>query len=138
MPDGAAADVGLADLVHLDGAHDAAIHAVALEAVLEREGVDHRREHAHVVALRAVHAGCRALDAAEDVAAAHDDGHLDAVLPHGLDLVGEPLRHLGVNAEVLVTHEGLAGELQKNALVLVGRQAILHSSGRHDRYASQP
>ena len=32
-------DVGLGDLAHLDGAHHAAVHAVALEAVLEREGL---------------------------------------------------------------------------------------------------
>ena len=34
VPDGATADVGLGDLVHLDGAHDAALHPVTLESVL--------------------------------------------------------------------------------------------------------
>jgi hypothetical protein len=65
--------------VHLDGAHDAAVHFVALEAVLEREGVDDGGQHAHVVCLRAVHAARRTGEAAEDVAAADDDGDLDAV-----------------------------------------------------------
>ena len=35
MADGAAANVGLGDLLHLDGGHHAAVHANALEAVLQ-------------------------------------------------------------------------------------------------------
>ena len=118
MADRAAPDVGLGDLAHLDGAHDAAVHAVALEAVLEGEGVDDGGEHAHVVALGAVHARGGPGEAAEDVAPAHDDGDLHAGLPDGLDLLGEALRDRGVDAEGLLPHQGLAGKLEQDAVIL--------------------
>ena len=49
-----------------------------LERVLEREAVHDRREHADVVAGRAVHPARRGGQPAEDVAAADDDADLDA------------------------------------------------------------
>ena len=52
----------------------------ALERLLQRERVHDRGEHADVVGLGAVHALGRSGQAAEDVAAADDDGDLDAVL----------------------------------------------------------
>ena len=118
MADGAAADVGLGDLAHGDGAHDAAVHAGVLEGVLKRERVHDGREHAHGVALGAVHAAGGHLDAAEDVAAADDDGDLDARVVDRADLVGQAGRNGGIDAELLAAHEGLAGKLEEHALVL--------------------
>ena len=57
------------------------------EGVLQREGVDDRGQHAHVVGLRPVHADGAGGDAAEDVAAADDDGQLHA---EGLDFAHLP------------------------------------------------
>ena len=74
----AAADVRLGDLVHRDRAHDPGRRVGALDRVLEREAVHDGREHADVVAGRAVHALRRRSHAAEDVAAADDDADLDA------------------------------------------------------------
>ena len=125
VADGAATDVGLGDLAHLDGAHDTAVHPVALEAVLERERVNDCGEHAHVVALRTVHAGSRTLKAAEDVPATYDDGDLDAGLADRGDLLGEPLRNGGIDAVGLVAHQRLPRELEKNALVPYISQADL-------------
>ena len=82
VTDGAAADVGLGDLADLERRHHARRDAALLERVLQRERVDDGGEHAHVVALRAVHAGARALEAAEDVAAADDDADLHPVGVH--------------------------------------------------------
>ena len=48
-----------------------------LEEVLQREGVHHGAEHAHVVGPATVHAALGQLGAAEEVAAADDDGDLD-------------------------------------------------------------
>ena len=48
-----------------------------LERVLQRQRVDDRGEHAHVVGLGAVHAGTGAGHAAPDVAAADDDRDVD-------------------------------------------------------------
>ena len=52
----AAADVGLGDLGDRDRRLHARVHAVLLERVLQRQRVEDGREHAHVVAGRAVHA----------------------------------------------------------------------------------
>ena len=50
----------------------------ALQARLQRQPVDDRRQHAHVVGGRALHATRAGRLAAPDVAAADDDGDLDA------------------------------------------------------------
>ena len=78
VADGAAADVRLGDLVHGDRGHDPRRHAGPLECVLQREAVHDRREHADVVARRAVHALRGGGQAAEDVPAADHDADLDA------------------------------------------------------------
>ena len=105
--------------MHLDGAHHAAIHAVLLKAVLQGQRVDDRGEHAHVVALRAVHALRGALDATIDVTAAHDHGNLDAVVIGGLDCLRDALRNRRIDAEVTLAHQGLARELQQDTVVFV-------------------
>ena len=56
VADRAAPDVRLGDLVHRDRGHDPGRHAGPLEGVLEGQAVHDRREHADVVAGRAVHA----------------------------------------------------------------------------------
>ena len=78
VADGAAANVRLGELLISIAVMHARRHARTLERVLQRERVDDRREHAHVVALRAIHAFAGALEAAEDVAAADDDAELHA------------------------------------------------------------
>ena len=50
--------------------------AELLERILDRERVQHGREHAGVVARGAIHAGARSREAAEDVPAADDDRDL--------------------------------------------------------------
>src|SRR5690606_31614358 len=74
VADGAAADVVLADVVDLDGAHDPDLAAELFQGVLHGQGVDDRGEHAHLVAGDAVHAGGGQAGAAEDVATADDQG----------------------------------------------------------------
>ena len=69
-------------------------------------------------------AGCTG-DAAEDVAAANDDADLDAVVVDDLDLLGKMIDDLGVDAVAALPHEGLTGELEQHALVLIVRQGIL-------------
>ena len=60
-----------------------------LERVLQRQRVDHRGEHAHVVGGRAVHALGAGREAAEQVAAADDDGGLHAELLDLADVLGD-------------------------------------------------
>jgi hypothetical protein len=78
VADGAAADVRLGDLRHVDGRLHPGRLAEALERVLQRQRVDDRGQHAHVVGGRAVHAARARGQAAEDVAATDDDRRLNA------------------------------------------------------------
>src|SRR5690606_37042183 len=70
VPDRAAANVILADLVDLQRGHRAGGDAAPLERILQRERIDDRREHAHVIGRHAIHAGLGKPRAAKDVAAA--------------------------------------------------------------------
>ena len=116
MPDRAAPDVRLGDLADLERRHHARGDAGLLEGVLHRERVDHGREHAHVVALRAVHPGARALEPAEDVPAADHDAHLRAERVDLGELRGRGADDLAVDAEAAVPPaERLAAQLQDDA-----------------------
>ena len=109
----AAPDVGLGELLHADGRHDARVDGLALEHVLDREGVDDGAEHAHVVGGDAVHARFREQRPADDVPAAdhhaerctrrHDGGHL----------VGDPADGVEVPAHTLLSGECFAGDLEQ-------------------------
>ena len=113
---GLARDVGLGDLAHGDRRLDAGLQAGLLAEVLQGQAVHDRAEHAHVVGLGAVHAGLAELGAAEEVAAAHDDGDLGA-LGHDLgELLGDAADDVGVDAD-LAAAEGLAGELEQHPVV---------------------
>ena len=70
---GAAADHGLAHLVHLDRRLDARFDAKLLQRILHRKRVHDRREHTHIIGLRAVHALRSARHPAEDITAANDE-----------------------------------------------------------------
>ena len=89
MADRAAADERLSDGPHLDGGREPRGDADVLQGVLERQGIDDRREHAHVVGGGAVHALGAGRKAPEEVAAADDDARLDAELLNFADLGGD-------------------------------------------------
>ena len=88
-----------------------------LERILQRERVDDRGEHAHVVGGRAVHAPGAGGDAAEDVAAADDDGGLRRRALDFGDVLGDLCRDGRVDAVALLAHQGFAGQLEQNAFV---------------------
>jgi hypothetical protein len=117
MPLGPPADHRLADRVHLDGGLDAGVDAKLLQRVLHRQRVHDRRQHAHVVRLGAVHALRRARHAAKDVAAADDEADLQPGILRRLDLGGELRDEIGVDAVLLVAHQHLTRELEKDALI---------------------
>ena len=91
VADGAAADVRLGHLRHLQRGHDPGGLIDPLERVLQRQPVHHRGDHAHVVGLGLVHALARALQATPEVPAADHDGQVDAELPPRLDHLGRDL-----------------------------------------------
>ena len=119
MAHGAAADVGLGDLVHLDGGHDAAEEAELFDGVLERDGVDDGGEHAHVVGGDAVHVDGLLGDSAEEVSAADDDADLAAEGVDGGDFGGYFVDEDGVDAEAFTSGQGFAGDFEEDSFVHV-------------------
>jgi hypothetical protein len=112
---GAAADDGLAHLVHLDRRLDASLDADLLERILHGERVHDGREHAHVIGLRAVHALGGTGHAAKDVAAADHQAELEARVLGGLHLSSHGGDSLGIDPELAGSHQRLARELQEDA-----------------------
>lgn len=100
MTDGSAADEDFGDGTDFDRAHDAAVNVHRDKFFLQGEGVDDGAQHAHVV-------GGRLLDvtllgefgAADDVAATHDDGDLNAGVDGEFDFPGDVVEVVGINAE---------------------------------------
>ena len=120
MADGAPPDERLGHGAHLDRRDDARDDAVLFEGVLERERVDHGREHAHVVGGRAVHPARARGDAPEDVAAADHHRRLCAHRLDFADLVRDLRGHGRIDPVALVAHERFAGQLEKDAFVRNG------------------
>ena len=113
----AAADERLRYGAHLDRRRDACGHVDVLQRVLERERVDHGRQHAHVVRGGAIHAFRAGRETAEEIAAADDDGRLDAELLDFSDLFRNLGRDGGIDPERLFPHERLARQLEEDAAV---------------------
>src|ERR1700681_3766778 len=70
-----------------------------------------------MIAGHAIHALCGKRNAAEDVAAAHDDTYLDTFLRDGGNLLGQVFDAVGINAKRSRPGHGLAAQLEKNATV---------------------
>ena len=111
-------DVGLGDVLDLDGRLHARLHADVFQLALERDAVHDRGEHPHVVGHGAVHAAGVGGRAAPDVAAADNDGDLDAEAVDFLDGEGDVADDLGgdvVGAAGLA--ERLTADLEDDAAV---------------------
>ena len=122
VADGAPPDVRLGDLVHRDRGHDPGRDAGPLERVLEGQAVHDRREHADVVAGRAVHPARRRGQAAEDVAATDDDPDLDAEAVDLRDLAGDERADGRVDAVLAIAEQRLAGQLEQDPPVAQRRR----------------
>ena len=70
-----------------------------------------------MIAGDAIHAGARETRAAEDVAAADDDGDLRAHLDELLQLARDALDHGRVDTVIALPHQRLARELHEHAFV---------------------
>src|SRR5437016_5625993 len=100
---------------------------------LQSERVDHRREHAHVVGGRAVHAAGARRETAEDVAPADDDRDLDAERRDVAHLGGHPREHLRIDPVALAAGERFPRQLQDDTAV---RRARGPCTRRHPYPAS--
>ena len=91
--------------------------ALLFERVLQRQAVDDRGQHAHVIAGGAVDGQRFLARAAKNVSAADHDGHLHAQVAHFLHFAGDACDGFGVNAETLRTLKGFSGKFQDDAAV---------------------
>ncbi len=106
MAHGATSDVGLGDLMHLDGAHHAAVKAGLFDRVLEGDSVDHGGQHAHVIGGNAIHADGLLGNTAEEVPAPDDDADLTADTGDFGELLGDRPDENGINAEATAGGQG--------------------------------
>src|SRR5579883_938576 len=118
MPDGAAADVRLGHLAHLDGAQHAGGNPDLFDRVGKRQRVDHGGQHAHMIGGDAVHVARSGGHSAEDVAAADHDTNLHARAGYIGHFAGQVLHPRGVNAEGRAAGQHLAAEFEQDALVV--------------------
>ena len=98
-------------------------HALLLQRVLQRQSVDDGGEHAHVVGGDAVHGLGLLGDTAEEVAAANDDGDLDAECMHFADLGRDLVYAHIVHAKALAGSQRLTRKLQQNSFVSRSRHS---------------
>ena len=98
-------------------AHHAGEDILLLQRVLQRQRIDHRGQHAHVIGGDAVHLLGLLGHAAEEVSAAHHDGDLDAQAVHIGELGRDLVHALIVDTKALAGGQSLAGNFQKNAFV---------------------
>jgi hypothetical protein len=107
--------------------HDS-IAAGAGQRRLQRQRVDHRGQHAHLVAGDPVESRGDQLGAAEDVASADDQANLDPVTHQFGDLAGNAIEDLGFDAAITAPGERLTAELQQDAPVAVGHARCLRAT----------
>ncbi len=115
MPDRPAADEGFGDFLHLNCRLNAGENAALFEGVLERQGVDHGRQHPHVVAADAVHPGRAYRDPSDNVAAADRCGDLNSDRMQFGNFLRDAGRHGRVHAEALAAHESFTAQFEQNA-----------------------
>ncbi|CAB4836753.1 unannotated protein [freshwater metagenome] len=110
------ADVRLGDLRHVDRALYPRRLPELFEGVLQRQCIDHRGEHAHVVGLGAIHARAGTGHATPDVAPADHHGDVDREGLAQLDnVLGDLADHNAVDARARGSGESLTRELENDA-----------------------
>ena len=115
MAHGAAADIRLAQRLHLDRRQHSRDDADVLERILQRERVDHRRQHAHLVGGRAIHPARLVVAAADVVAGADYHRELHAERGNFLDFERDLGQRVEIESRALRGRERLAGQFQQDA-----------------------
>src|SRR4051812_9739915 len=117
IADRLATDIGLAPLLDVERRLDPAGDPRLAHGIGERQGVHDRGEHAHVVGGGPVHPLGTGREAAEDVAAADHHAHLDPKARDLRYLRDDVQDRLPVDAVRILSHQGLARELEENSFV---------------------
>ncbi len=101
--------------VHLDGCLHASENVLLFEGVLQRKRVDDGGQHAHVIGGNAIHVLGLLGNPAKEIAATHNDRHLDAESVYIGKFSRDFMNASGVDAEALSGGKGLAGDFQQDA-----------------------
>ena len=119
MADRTAADVRLCDLLHFDGCLYAGRDAKFFERILQSDGIDDGREHAHVVSRRTVHPTLAALETSPDIAATYNDSDLDTGIAGFLDLASQSIYDLRIDTKSFVAGHRFTRQFQHDSLILL-------------------
>ena len=134
MPHGAAADEGLADAVHADRRLNARGLPHFFHRLLKRDGVENRRQHAHVIGRGA---GDVAIlgerRPANEIAAAYDDGELDAHLGDLNALLSDGVEFGGFDAEGAFVAETFAADFEEDSRIGGSRSWLARFAWLHGR-----
>jgi tRNA dimethylallyltransferase len=139
MPHGAAADIGLADLIHRNGRDDAGKDAQLFQRRLHRQRIHYGGQHSHIVGGRALHPLRTSCKAAKDIAATDDHTNLNPQIAHRFHLGGDALHGGRMQAVTLIAHQRLARDFQHDAGVDGwgvghGKSYLLGQSVGHERF----
>ena len=117
MPHRTATDERLGHLRHRDRGLDTRRHTLFFEGVLQRHGVDHRGEHAHLVTGHAFDAFLASLEPAKNITAANDHADLHAEPRNLAYLRCNVVNRLGTNSASLSAKD-FSADLQQDTAVL--------------------
>ena len=118
MVDCFAADIWLAALRNVDGAHDAAFNVLEFDGVLDGHGIHDGAKHSHVIALGLLDADLVAHSATPDIAGADNDADLSACVASLFDHVSDHLEFLAIiDRMVILVLKRFAGDLQDYSFV---------------------
>ena len=95
MADGAPANIGFGNGLHVDGSLDAGDHPHAFQGIHQGQGIHHGGQHAHVIGGGPVHAQFQADPPAPQVAGANHNGHIHAHFAHFAHAFGDLLGCFG-------------------------------------------
>lgn len=92
--------------------------APVFQHILHGQGIQHSGQHTHVVGGGTFHSPGRTGKSTENIAAADDQGHLDAKIQDSTEFLADRGNGIRVYAEMLVAGEGFTAQFDQNALVL--------------------
>jgi hypothetical protein len=103
--------------MHLNGAHQTREASGFFQRVRQRQTIDHRGEHPHVVARRAIDRQLFLTRASKNIPAAYDDRYLHAQLADRFHFARHALNCFGMNSGIERPLQRLSGEFQYDAFV---------------------
>jgi hypothetical protein len=127
----APSDERLGDRLHRYRRLHARVHAVPFDGGLQRERVNHRREHAHIIGGGVFDARRRDCRPAHDVPAADHHRGLHAQLVDANDLAREVVNRVGVQADPLLPGERLPAEFNQHPSPARRRLGALHGKQKY-------